>query len=218
MSMTSGAAPQPQFAFCPSCGKPWPAMAGARFCAYCGYQAGIDMGAAAAAPASTISPPPAPAMPIAPTAAPATCPNCGYAKTPPGKPRCYNCNKPLPGFATPPAQAMAPGLGSAAPIAPTAPVPTQTPPPPWASAPTSAPAPTHTPPPPWASAPAQAPGPTQTPPPPWASAPAPAPAPTQTPTPFPGVSAPPVACPKCGYAKTPPGKSRCYNCGASLAG
>jgi hypothetical protein len=155
------------------------------------------MGATAAAPASTISAPPVPAMPIAPTTAPATCPNCGYTKTPPGKPRCYNCNKLLPSVAIPTAQAMAPGLGSA---------------------PAPAPAPTQTPPPPWASAPAPAPAQTQTPPPPWASAPAPAPAQTQTPPPFPGMSAPPVACSKCGYAKTPPGKSRCYNCGASLAG
>ncbi len=84
------------------------------------------------------------------TPAPVACPNCGYARTPPGKSRCYNCGQPLYG------QVPAPGPGVT---------------PPAAQQQTRA-------------------------------------------APTPGPAA--VKCPHCGYARTPPGKPRCYNCGQPL--
>jgi ribosomal protein L34E len=40
----------------------------------------------------------------------ATCPHCGYSKTPPGKRSCFNCGRPL--------DAVAPGPAAAQPVAP----------------------------------------------------------------------------------------------------
>ncbi len=157
----------------------------------------------------------------------ATCPHCGYSKTPPGKRSCFNCGRPL--------DAVAPGPTAAQPVA-AAPVaaPQQTAPAasPGVSAPAPMPAVGACPHCGYSKTPpgkrscfncgrpldAVAPGPTAAQP----VAAAPVAAPQQTaPAASPGVSAPaPMpavgACPHCGYSKTPPGKRSCFNCGRPL--
>ena len=127
---------------------------------------------------------------------PAACPNCGYSKTPPGKRSCYNCGRPLP------VEGETPVAGPQ--VAPAAS------PPPWASPPTQ----------PVQAEPAPPAGAAQPDVPAWsqpAQTPA-APAAQQVVSPAaPGWAAPTLAaCPNCGYAKTPPGKRSCYNCGRPL--
>ena len=144
------------------------------------------------------TPAPAPVAPVwtQPAAAPVACPSCGYAKTPPGKRSCFNCGKPLDAAAIPAAPAAAPY-----PVAPT-----------WTPPATAPIAPTWTQPAPVVAAPAPAPvAPSWTPP---AAAPIAAPAPVAPVWTQPAAA--PVACPSCGYAKTPPGKRSCFNCGKPL--